>query len=208
MKNKFPKLFERQGKISGHNIKIEFKEGAKITQQKGRRVLLQLQKAVDAEFKSLLDAGHIRRVDKISDEMFIQPVVITFKKDRSVKIALDARSLNNAILKSKHRMPNLENLMENIAEIVNENKEGEVMFSSLDMLYAYGQTLLHPDTAEHCNCQILGGESTGTYAFNTGYYELPIMPPEFQKIMGNILPSTKNTFVFLDDILIVTKGTK
>ena len=49
MKNKFPKLFERQGKISGHNIKIEFKEGAKITQQKGRRVLLQLQKAVDAE---------------------------------------------------------------------------------------------------------------------------------------------------------------
>ena len=122
MKNKFPKASERQGKFSGHNIKIEFKEGAKITQQKGRRVLLQLQKAVDAEFKSLLEAGHIRRVDIKSDEMFIQPVLITFKKDRIVKIALDARSLNNAILKSKHRMPNLENLTENIAEIVNENQ--------------------------------------------------------------------------------------
>ena len=68
MKNKFPKLLEWQGKISGHKIKIEFKEGAKITQQKGRRVPLQLQKAVDAKIKSLLEAGHIRRVDKISDE--------------------------------------------------------------------------------------------------------------------------------------------
>ena len=134
MKNKFPKLSERQGKISGHNIKNETREGAKITQQKGRRVPLQLQKGLNAQIKSLLEAGHIRRVDKISDQMFIHPVVITVKKDRSVKIALDARSLNNAILKSKHQMPNLENLMENIAEIVNEDKEGEVTFSSLDML--------------------------------------------------------------------------
>ena len=163
---------------------------------------------MDAEIKSLLEAGHIRRVDKISDEMLIQPMVITVKKDRSVKIALDARSLNNAILKSKHQMPNLEKLMENIAEIVNEDKEGEVTFSSLDMLYAYGQTLFHPDTAKHCNLQILGGESTRTYAFNTGYYGLTIMPPDFQNIMDSILHATTNTFVLLDDILIDTKGTK
>ena len=31
MKNKFTKLFERQGKTSGQYIKNEFKEGAKIT---------------------------------------------------------------------------------------------------------------------------------------------------------------------------------
>ena len=96
--------------------------------------------------------------------------------------------------------------MENIAEIVNEEKEGEVMFFSLGMLYAYGQTLLHPDTAKHCNFQFLGGESTVIYAFITGYYGLTIMPPKFQKIMDIILHSLKSTFVLLDDILIVTKG--
>ena len=133
---------------------------------------------MDAEIRNLLAAGHIKRVDKISDKMFIQPVVISVKKDRSVKIALDARSLNNAILKSKHQMPNLESLMQNIAEVVNEEKDREVWFSSLDMLYAYWQTPLHPDTARHCNVQFVGGESTGTYAFSTGYYGLTIMPPE------------------------------
>ena len=83
----------------GHTIRIEFKEGAKEAQRKKRRVPYQLQKAVDAEIRNLIKARHIERVDKISDEMFMQPVVITVKKDRSVKIALDARSLNHAIMK-------------------------------------------------------------------------------------------------------------
>ena len=81
MKQKFPKILSRQGKIVGHTIRIEFKEGAKAAQRKGRRVPLQLQKAVDAEIKNLIKARHIERVDKISDEMVIQPVVITVKKD-------------------------------------------------------------------------------------------------------------------------------
>ena len=34
------------------------------------------------------------------------------------------------------------------------------------------------------------------------------MPPEFQQIMDRILHNTKNTFSFIDEILIVTKGTK
>ena len=139
--------------------------------------------------------------------MLIQPVVIIVKKDRSVKIALDARSLSNAILNNKYQMPNLESLIEKVAEIVNDNKGDEVFFTSLDMQYANGQTTLNPETANHCNCHIVGGQSTGTLAFSTGYYGLTIMPPEFQKIRDQILHN-KNTFAFIDVILIVTKGTK
>ena len=48
--------------------------------------------------------------------------------------------------------------------------------------------------------------ATGTYAFNTAYYSLTIMP--FQKIMDQILFNIRNTFAFIDDILFVTKVTK
>ena len=54
-------------------------------------------------------------------------------------------------------MPNLDNLMEQVAEIINDEKEEEVRFTSLDMMYAYGQTELHPETARHCSFQIIGG---------------------------------------------------
>ena len=52
-------------------------------------------------------------------------------------------------------MRNLENLMEHVAEMINSKDEGTVRFTSLDMLYAYEQTELHPKTARHCNFQII-----------------------------------------------------
>ena len=76
--------------------------------------------------------------------------------------------------------------MEQVAEIMNSEKKGAVRFTSLNMMYAYSQTKLHPETARHCNFQNIGGRATGTYAYNTESYGLTIMTPEFKKIMDNL----------------------
>ena len=55
-----------------------------------------------------------------------------------MKIALDARALNQSIAKDKYQMPNLDNLIDMIAEKLDE-KEGQARYSSVDMTYAYGQ---------------------------------------------------------------------
>ena len=52
----------------------------------------------------------------------------------------------------------------------------------------------------------MDGQATGTYRFLTGFYGLADMPAEFQKAMDRTLNHAKNTFCFLDDILIVSKG--
>ena len=49
---------------------------------------------------------------------------------------------------------------------------------------------------------------TGTYRFKTGFYGLTDMPAEFQKAMDYTLIGLKNTFCFLDDILIASKGSE
>ena len=95
--NEFPKLFKRQGKVNNYQIKINLKPEAKTIQQKGRRIPIQLHKVVGEKIKRLLKEGHIGKINQIKDDVFIQPTVITVKKDRSVKIALDARALNQAI---------------------------------------------------------------------------------------------------------------
>ena len=76
------------------------------------------------------------------------------------------------------------------------------------MMYAYGQIPLDESTAKHCNFQIIGGKSISTYRFVTGHYGLTIMPTEFQKVMDITLVNMDSTFVYIDDILIVTKGEK
>ena len=193
--------------MKNHKVRINFKTDAKITQQKGRRIAIQLQKAVDEEIGRLLKEGHIEKFNDLKDDVFIQPTVITVKKDRSVKIALDARALNRAIDKDKYQLPNLENLLDMVAEKL-DSENGEAWFSSVDMTYAYGQIPLHLLTAKHCNFQIIGGESTGTYRFVTGFSGLSVRPTEFQKVMDMLLAKFREVFKFIDDILIVTKGTK
>ena len=122
-----------------------------------------MQKAVDAEIKRLLEDGHIDKVNDIKDDVFIPRTVITVKKDRSIKIALDARAINKTIDKDKYQMPNLENSMDMVAERL--QKESEAWYSSVNLPYDYRQIPLHLLTANHCNFQIIRDESTGTYRF-------------------------------------------
>ena len=206
LQNQFSSLFTRQGQIRDHTVKSEFKPEAKITQQKGRRVPIQLQDPVQEAIERLLNEGHIEKVTDVTDKQFIQPVVITVKRDKSVKIALDARALNNELIKDKYQMPNLELLVDMVAEQLDNSTSGQAWYTSLDMRYAYGQVPLDEETARHCNFQITCGKARGTYRFITGFYGLTVMPTEFQKVMDKKLSNMANTYVFLDDILIVTKG--
>ena len=123
-KEQFSELFTRQGHLIGYEVKIEITPHAKITQRKDRRVPVQLQDAVQKEIERLLNEGFIERVTEVTDKEFIQPIVITVKIEKSVKIALDARAVNNEIVKDKYRMPNLEHLVNMVAEQLDtENKE-------------------------------------------------------------------------------------
>ena len=102
------------------------KEGTRLTQQKGRRFPIQLQEQVDKETSNLLEKGHIKKVDTIKDDVFIQPVVVTVKKGESVENALDARALNESIDKDKYQMPNLENLLDMVSKKI-EGEKGEFL---------------------------------------------------------------------------------
>ena len=55
------------------------KEDATISQQKGRRIPIQMQKAVDVVIKRLQKDGHSETIHEIKDTVFIQPTVIIGK---------------------------------------------------------------------------------------------------------------------------------
>ena len=60
---------------------------------------------------------------------------------------------------------------------------------------------------KHCNFNILCGKATGTYRFVNGLYGLTDMPATFQKTIDRTLHNINSKFAYLDDILIITKGT-
>ena len=103
-------------------------------------------------------------------------------------------------------MPNVDELIDGVSQIVTENKSGTLYLTVLDLENAYSQLKLAADTAKQCNFNIFGGKATGTYRFLTGFNGLADMPAEFRKAMDRTINHAKNTFCFLDDIRIMSKG--
>ena len=60
--------------------------------------------------KRLIKNGYIERAAEVAEDCFVSPAVITVKRDKSVKIALDLRKVNEATSRKKAQMPNLEEL--------------------------------------------------------------------------------------------------
>ena len=89
-------------------------------QQRGRRVPIHIQEKVENEIRSLIDQDHIIRLHKCSDQQFISPIVITVKKDQSIKLAMDSKQINKSIHKNKYHMPNIEVLLDNTAQSAQE----------------------------------------------------------------------------------------
>ena len=133
--------------------------------------------------------------------------MITIKKDQTIKLALDFKVLNKAIHNNKYQMPNIGTLIESISQQISAPvSQDTIYFSTLDLKYAYSQLNLDANTANHCNFNLIIGDMTGTYRFQTGFYGLTDMPAEIQKAMDDTLIGLKNTYCFLDDILVVSKG--
>ena len=93
---------------------------------------ISLQDKVDKEIDRLLKDGHIIKLQECSDKYFVSPIVITVKKDGSKKLTLESRELNKQVHKNKYQMPNFDELVDGVSQIIAEQKAGDVYFTTLD----------------------------------------------------------------------------
>ena len=86
---KFKKLFKTNQAIKNTEVKIQIKPRCYPVQQKARPIPYHLQDDVKNELDRMINSGHLERLETIEEDCFVSPVVITVKKDKTVKIALE-----------------------------------------------------------------------------------------------------------------------
>ena len=128
MATDFPELIFRIGKFKVHTVRSKFHRNYTPSHQKGCCVPINLLDKVSDELKKLSEQGHIEKLQECSDKNFISPIVITVKKDKSVKAALDSKVLNKAIHKNKYQMPNIDSLIDSISQHINDSNHGDNVF--------------------------------------------------------------------------------
>ena len=116
----YPYLCIRLVRSKNHNAKSTFKENFKPTQQKCRRVPLHPLERVEKELENLIEYKQTMRLEKCSDKYFMSPVVITVKKYKSFKIALDSKQLKELIHKNKYQMQSIDQPIDAVATHISE----------------------------------------------------------------------------------------
>ena len=95
-----------------------------------------MQHLVEKEVNKVVKQGHIEKANNIDENCFLRPAVITVKKDKLVKIALDSRKLNKMTIKRKTQMPNMEELISRISRKIAAEPEDKIWISKFDLDYA------------------------------------------------------------------------
>ena len=155
--SKFKDLFDRQGRSIHHVVNTTFKYPLFPIQERGRQIPIHVQEKFEKYIDKLLLEGHIHRLDKCTSDCFVAPIVITVKKDDSIKLALDAKPINRQLYKNKYQMPNVKELLDGVSQIGTAQAAGTLFFAVLDLKYAYSQLKLTTETAKQCNFNIAEG---------------------------------------------------
>ena len=158
------------------------------------------------EVKRLVKHRYVEKATEITEDCFVSPAVITLKKDKSVKIALDSRKLNEITVKRKAKMPNMEELISRISRKISEGSDGEILARKHGFDYAYGQIKLDEIQKNLCKFTVTRGDFTGYYRFRKFFYGVADIPTIFQERIDTTLEHKEPTW--LDDIIIVTKRTR
>ena len=178
----FKKLFTENHEIKNFAYDVEVKKNIKVFQQKGRRVPIHLQSAVEAELNKLQKEGHLVELEELREDVCVSPAVIAQKSDGSIKIALDAKELNEKIVRKRMQMPCLKDLKDRVSMKASQNRNLPLWASTIDLNYAFGLVKLAEKTSKHCVIAIEGGKATGQYRFKRGFYGLADMPVVFQEM--------------------------
>ena len=109
-------------------------------------------------------------------------------------------------MKQKLHMPNMDELLNQISAELPQNDLDPIWISVMYLDYAYGQMKQAPETRKHCNLAMTGEKIKGYYRFLKGVYGPADIMTIFQEKIDRTL--RHQTPVWLDDVIIVTRGTK
>lgn len=156
-----------------------------------RRIPQAARQQVSDEIKRLEEAGVIERINASE---WVSPIVVVQKKDGSIRMCVDLREANKAVVIDSYLLPHIEELLNAL--------HGAQRFSKLDLAAAYHQVPLHPDSRDLT--AFITHE--GLFRFKRVCFGLASAPATFQQMMAKILQGCKGVLFYLDDVVVYGKN--
>ena len=187
MKEDYPEVFTGLGKFPGQ-YKMQLSEDAVPMIQPPRRISHHLYESLKKKLQEMEDEGIVERVDKPTE--WVHNLVITEKKDGSLRVCLDPRELNKYIKREHHQIPTFD---ETITRI-----HSPQFITTMDLKAAFWQIELDEETADICTFHT----PVGRFRFLRLPFGVSSASEVLQKKAYQIFGSIENVHTIADDILI------
>lgn len=153
-----------------------------------RRVPIPLENKINDKLEELMKKDIIEAVDRATS--WVSPIVPILKSDGSIRLCVDMRCANKAIMRENHPLPTMTQLLPKLRK--------SCIFSKLDIKDAFHQIEIRED----CRDITTFITSKGLFRYKRLMFGVSCAPEHFQKIMERMLLPCEGVVNFIDDVIV------
>ena len=194
LKTKFPKVFQGLGKLKRYQLKLHIDENVQPVAQPVCRIPFSRRAKVTEKLEELLKLDVIEKVE--GPTSWANPLVVVEKPNGDIRICLDTRQANQAIVWEKHPVPTVEETLQEVSHAK--------VFSKLDLNMAFHQIELHPDS---CDITTFAAPD-GLYKYKRLLFGVNMATEKFQQIIWQVIKGCPGVYNLHDDLRFVGEDDK
>ena len=189
IQERYKGLFTGVGLLRDYELKLHIDESVKPVAQHVRRIPFGLREKVDKKLDELLELDIIEEVPG-GPSGWISPLVVVPKGDGDVRVCVDMRRANEAIIRERHPIPTVEELLHDL--------NGSTVFSKIDLKWGFHQILLCEES-RHITTFVT---HRGLYRYKRLMFGVTSAPEKYQQIVRNVLRGCAGVANIADDLIV------
>ena len=185
---RYKDLFQGVGKLEGYQVKLHINPEVQPVAQPLRRPAFSLREKIERKLDELMQEDIIEKVE--GPTPWVNPVVVVPKPNGDVRLCVDMRCANKAILRERHPIPTIEEILQDMQEGGN--------FSKLDLKWGYHQIEL----CEESRSITTFVTHRGLFRYKRLMFGINSAPEKYQQVIQQVLQDCSGTANISDDVIV------
>ncbi|XP_053376976.1 uncharacterized protein K02A2.6-like [Mercenaria mercenaria] len=187
-KRKYPACFQGTGKLKDFQLKLHIDKTVEPVAQPVRRLPFSLREKVEQKIEDLESKDIIEKTT--GPTPFVSPLVVVPKGNNDVRICVDMRQANRAILRERHPIPTVD-------EVIHDMNSATI-FSKIDLKEGFHQIELE-ESSRYITTFVT---SKGLYRYKRLMFGINSAPEIYQYIISQVLEGLAGVKNIADDIIV------